>query len=141
MDVHGRSPFKNRFFITLLVVSNTLGNLFLGLGMKAMPDFQAVAFLDYTRTFLSNAWIVSGIALLALWMLAQLSMFSWADLSYVLPMTASAYVFTAVLGKFFLFERISPERWSGIVLIAVGVILVSETPPWTHPQPPKEEQP
>jgi drug/metabolite transporter (DMT)-like permease len=136
-----RSKLKNRIFITLLVVSNTLGNLFLGLGMKGMPDFESVSILSYTRAFLSNAWILGGIGLLIIWMLAQLSMFSWADLSYVLPVTASAYVFTAVLGKFFLDESISIARWAGIVLISLGVVLVSETPPWTHLQPPKEEEP
>jgi hypothetical protein len=40
-------------------------------------------------------------------------MFTWADLSYVPPMTASAYAFTAILGKFFLGEQISAERWAG----------------------------
>ncbi len=135
------SQLKNRIFIALLVVSNALGNLFLGLGMKAMPDFDTVAFLYYTRVFLSNAWIIGGILLLILWTFAQLAMFSWADLSYVLPVTASAYVITAILGRFFLFESISIARWAGIVLISLGVVLVSETPPWTHPQPPKEEEP
>jgi drug/metabolite transporter (DMT)-like permease len=139
--VDRQSQFKNRIFIALLVVSNTLGNLFLGLGMKAMPDFDAVRFLDYTRVFLTNPWIIAGILLLIFWMLTQLSMFSWADLSYVLPVTASAYVFTAILGKFFLLERISMARWAGVVLISFGVLLVSETPPWTHPQPPREEEP
>jgi uncharacterized membrane protein len=136
-----RSKLKNRIFITLLVVSNTLGNLFLGLGMKEMPDFESVSILNYTWAFLSNARILGGILLLIVWMLAQLSMFSWADLSYVLPVTASAYVLTAVLGKFFLSESISIARWAGIVLISLGVVLVTETPPWTHSQPPKEEEP
>ena len=135
------SKLKNRVFIALLVVSNTLSNLFLGLGMKAMPDFDSVSIFSYAWAFLSNAWILGGIALLIIWMVAQLTMFSWADLSYVLPVTASAYVFTAVLGKFFLGERISMARWAGIVLISLGVVLVSETPPWTHAQPPKEEEP
>ncbi len=66
-------------------------------------------------------------------------MFTWADLSYVLPMTASAYAFTAILGKFFLGEQISAERWAGIALISFGVVLVAETPPWTHTSPPQEE--
>lgn len=130
---------KNQVFIVLVVVSNTIGNLLLGLGMRAMPDFHPGNVLAYTVSFLGNVWIISGIALMIIWMIAQLSMFSWADLSYVLPVTAGAYVLTAILSKFFLDERISIARWGGIVLVSFGVLLVAETPPWTHPQPPQEE--
>ncbi len=130
---------RNPIFIALLVISNTLGNLFVALGMNAMPEFRPDQFLHYARSILSNGWFLGGVLLLIFWMVAQLSMFTWADLSYVLPMTASAYAFTAILGKFFLGEQISAERWAGIVLISFGVLLVAETPPWTHASPPQEE--
>lgn len=132
--------FRNQIFIALIVVTNTLGNFFLALGLNAVPEFRTEIFVSYTRAILSNYWFVSGIVLLIVWMIAQLSMFTWADLSYVLPMTASAYALTAILGRLFLEERISPARWAGIALISLGVILVSETPPWTHSSPPGEEQ-
>lgn len=131
---------RNLIFIALIVATNTLGNLFLAFSMSQMPDFRADNALAYTRAILTNVWFVGGVALLIVWMIAQLSMFTWADLSYVLPVTASAYAFTAILGKFYLAERISMARWVGIVLISFGVILVSETPPWTHVLPPGEEQ-
>jgi uncharacterized membrane protein len=123
---------RNRIFITILVLSNTLGNVFLAVGIRQMPVFHATHVLAYAATFLTDAWLLSGIALLSIWMVAQLSMFTWADLSYVLPMTASAYVCTAVLGKIFLDDRISVERWAGIALISAGVMLVSATPPCTR---------
>jgi uncharacterized membrane protein len=132
---------RNEFFIALLVVTNTLGNLFVAIGMDAMPQFQAGKLVSYSIRVLTDAWFVSGIALMMVWMVAQLSMFTWADLSYVLPMTASSYAFTAILGKFFLNEKISIERWTGIGLISFGVILVAETPVWTHNAPPQEEEP
>lgn len=130
---------RNLVFIVLIVVTNTLGNLFLALGLNAVPEFRLEHFVEYTRVILSNGWFVAGILLLMVWMIAQLSMFTWADLSYVLPMTASAYALTAILGKFFLGERISAARWAGIALISFGVLLVSETPPWTHTFLPGEE--
>jgi uncharacterized membrane protein len=132
---------RNRIFITLLVVTNTFGTLFLAMGMDAMPEFQSGKLLSYSIAVLTNGWFVGGMALMILWMVAQLSMFTWADLSYVLPMTASAYAFTAILGKFFLNERISAARWVGIGLISFGVLLVAETPPWTHEAPPPGEDP
>jgi uncharacterized membrane protein len=60
-------------------------------------------------------------------MFAQLSMYTWADLSFVLPVTASGYVVTAILGKLFLNEAVSISRWVGVVIIAFGVVLVAET--------------
>lgn len=133
--------FRNQIFIALLVISNTLGNLFVALGMKAMPEFEPGKIVKYAGSILSNGWFIGGVLLMIVWMVAQLSMFTWADLSYVLPMTASSYAFSAILGKFFLGEDISGPRWAGIVLVSFGVVLVAETPPWTHALPPVEETP
>ena len=127
------SNFRNRAFITIIVVTNSLGNLLLAMGLKHMPDFDPVSVVGYTARFLTNVWILAGIALLIVWMIAQFSMFTWADLTYVLPVTASAYILTALLGKFFLGEKISFARWIGIALISAGVMFVSETAEWTHP--------
>lgn len=101
---------RNQLFIALLVVINTLGNLFIALGLDAMPEFHAGQLLSYTIAILTNGSFVGGLALMIVWMIAQLSMFTWADLSYVMPMTASSYCFTALLGKFFLGENVSVAR-------------------------------
>ena len=133
--------FRNPVFIALLIITNSLGNLFIAKGLNAMPAFRPDRFLRYTATILTNGWFVGGLVLMIIWMVAQLSMFTWADLSYVMPMTAGSYAFTAILGKFFLNENVSATRWGGIALISFGVIMVSETPPWTHIAPPREEEP
>lgn len=125
--------WRDRIFIVLIVLSNTVGNLFLGIGMAHMPSFHAVSPLGYFTSLLQNYWMWSGVALLVVWMVSQLSMFTWADLTYVLPVTASAYVLTAILSKFFLHDQISISRWIGIVLISIGVLFVSETPERTKP--------
>lgn len=124
-----KPDLKNRIFIAIVVLTNASGNVLLAIGMKQMPDFGNVSVLGYTGLLFANLWILSGIALLVVWMVAQLSMFTWADLSYVLPVTAGGYVLTALLGKFFLGETVSIARWLGVVLISFGVVLVSETPP------------
>jgi drug/metabolite transporter (DMT)-like permease len=120
---------KNRIFIALVVISNTVGTVLLGRGMSQLPDFTPQRALGYIGSFLTNPWIVFGVLLLMVWMAAQLSMFTWADLSYVLPVTASYYILTALLSRFFLGERISVTRWAGIAVISLGVMLVAETPP------------
>jgi drug/metabolite transporter (DMT)-like permease len=77
--------------------------------------------------------VVLGIALLIVWTLARMTLLSWADLSFVLPVTSAGYVLTALAGKFFLHEQIGYERWAGTVLIMLGVILVGGTDPRTAP--------
>jgi drug/metabolite transporter (DMT)-like permease len=123
-----RLKYKNRLFIVVVVVSNTIGNLFLAMGLRKLPTFSLPSLPVYLVSFISNGWILGGIALITLWMLSQLSMYTWADLTYVLPITTSSYIFTAFLGKYVLHQQISLTRWAGIVVISLGVLLVSETP-------------
>ncbi len=122
------TQLKNRIFIALLVLSNSVGNLLLGFAMERMPDFSKTTLLTYIFAVSTNIWLLLGMALMIVYMIAQLSMFSWADLSYVLPMTATTYIVSALLSKFFLHETVSTIRWLGIVLISFGVIFVAETP-------------
>lgn len=68
-------------------------------------------------------WAAIGFMLtfLILWMIAL----SWSDLTFVMPLTALTYVLNAVLVGPALGEHVSPLRWAGTLLIALGVALVS----------------
>jgi drug/metabolite transporter (DMT)-like permease len=130
--INRRSGLKNAIFIVLAVLSNSVGNVFLAIGMKHMPEFHASSTLIYAASLLTNRWIVIGTALLIVWMVAQLSMLTWADLTYVLPVTAAVYVVTALLSRFFLDEHVSSIRWAGVVVISCAVLLVVESSPRTQ---------
>ena len=69
-------------------------------------------------------WVALGIVLLILWLLTRMVLLSWADLSYVLPVTSLGYVANALMGHFFLGEHITLARWSGTLLIVAGTVLV-----------------
>jgi uncharacterized membrane protein len=129
------SRLRNRTTIAFIVVTNSVGNLLLALGTRNLPAFEAANLLPYLGGALLNGWILAGVAVLAASMYAQLSMFTWSDLSYVVPMTASGYILTAVLGQVFLNEAVSVVRWAGIGLISFGVVLVAETGPRTVHEP------
>jgi len=73
---------------------------------------------------LFQPWVALGVVLLIVWQLSRMALLSWADLSYVVPVTAVGYVVVALLGRIFLDERITMARWVGIVLIVAGVALV-----------------
>ena len=119
---------KTRIFTALVVLSNVLGNFFLTWGMRQIGSVVSLSPLPYIAA-LFNPWVALGVSLLIVWLLSQMTLLSWADLSYVLPVTAIGYVLVALVGRFFLHEQITPGRWIGIALITTGVTLVSRTEP------------
>ena len=92
--------------------------------------------LEYI-TVLFHPWVALGVLLLIVWLMSRMALLSWADLSYVLPVTSVGYVLVAIVGKVLLNEQISMKRWSGIGLIVAGVALVSggRAPQTAHPKP------
>lgn len=111
----------------VVVAANVCGNFLLSYGMKRQG---AEGFL---LAALVNPWVLGGIALLIVWTLSRMALLSMADLSYVLPVTAVGYPLTALMGRIFFDERISPERWLGTALILAGMILAGRTAPRTTP--------
>jgi len=123
-----RLRIKTWICATVVVLANVFGNFFLKRGMPA--DLPTP--LSYI-TALFQPWAALGVILLVLWLMSRMAMLSWADLSYVLPVTSVGYVLVALLGKVFLHEQIGVKRWSGILLIVAGVAVVSiATPPQTE---------
>ncbi len=123
---HARLRVKTWICAVLVVFSNVFGNFFLKRGMP--PELPTP--LDYI-TVLFRPSVALGVALLILWMLSRMALLSWADLSYVLPVTSIGYVFVALAGKLLLNEHITHRRWMGILLIVAGVALVSGGTPQT----------
>ncbi len=72
-------------------------------------------------------WVMLGVALLILWLVSRMALLSWADLSYVLPVTSIGYVASVLLGRIFLDEQVSLARWGGTILIVIGTVLVGRS--------------
>jgi len=75
--------------------------------------------------------VAAAIAMQILWLLGRMILLSRADLSFVLPASASGYVLSALLGWTFLAERITLVHWAGIFLIFAGSSFVGTTRPNT----------
>ena len=117
-----RLKWKTGLFTAIVVISNALGNFSLARGMRhlsASPD-SPLALLQAMFT----PWVGLGITLLIVWLLSRMALLSWADLSYVLPVTSLGYVANAAMGHYFLDERITLQRWAGTLLIVAGTALV-----------------
>ena len=123
---------KTWLFAAIVVLSNSLGNFFIARGMRLLPELASPWSLIQA---IFTPLVGLGIALLILWLLSRMMLLSWADLSYMLPVTSVGYVLSAVLGRFFLHEQISWPRWGGTLLIVGGTILVGMGTPHSGPPP------
>ncbi len=123
-------PAGMRLLVAFAVAGNVSGNFLLSRGMHDIGALITLSPLPYIRA-LVNPWVLSGVLVLIAWTVAQLSLLSRADLTYVLPVTALSYVGTAILGLALLGESVSPARWGGILLITAGVAIVGATAPRT----------
>jgi drug/metabolite transporter (DMT)-like permease len=113
--------------LTLVVIfSNVSGNFSLSWGMRRIGPQVFNSPFGYIQP-LFDPWVATGVGLLLLWMLSQMTLLSWADLSFVLPVTSAGYVLAAIAGHVFMHEQISPARWSGVALVMTGVALVGRT--------------
>ena len=110
----------------LLGFLKPFGNLSLAWGMRHLPMALSLNPLPYLRAFL-EPFVLLGIGMHILWLVMRTSLFSLADLSFVLPLTASGYLVTALLGKFFLNEQVTSTRWLGIVLLFLGILVAGTT--------------
>ena len=123
---NARLSSKTRLVALIVILSQSLGNWSLAWGMKHDAPHMALSPIAVLRAIFSP-WVGLGIVLLILWLLSRMALLSWADLSYVMPVTAISYVVTAFAGRLFLGENVSLARWVGIVLVTAGVTLVGRT--------------
>lgn len=115
----------------IVVLTQVIGDYLLTRGMHEVGSLVGKSPLAFILA-LFNPWVTTGVALLISWLFCHMLLLSWADLSYVLPVTSIGYVLVALAGRFFLGESVSWTRWSGIILIVSGVVLVGRTAPSTH---------
>jgi drug/metabolite transporter (DMT)-like permease len=99
--------------------------------MRHIGDAMSLNPAGYVRAIL-NPFVALGIVLLVLWMLTRMALLSWADLSFVLPLTAVGYILAAVLGRLFLNESITAAHWIGTILIFGGAAMAGTTDRQTH---------
>jgi len=110
------------FFLAL----KAAGNSAMAWGMKQVPEKMSMNPALYLRAML-NPFVAMGIVALILALLTRMALLSLADLSFVLPVTAIGYVVAVVIGKVFLHEEVSSQRWMGALLIFAGAALVGST--------------
>lgn len=116
--------------LVVAIVAQAAGNTFLSRGMKLVaahvPSSAELSPLLLVRGMESPlVWV--GILLLLVFLALFLSLLSREDLSFVLPALSFGFVLNVAFARVFLHEPVSAVRWAGTLLIALGVVLVSQT--------------
>jgi drug/metabolite transporter (DMT)-like permease len=114
-------------YFFMIVVTGTGGELCVSRAMKQIgevKDFRPAAVAKVLWRALSIKWMWLGVGLMTMAFFSLLAILSIEKVSFVVPVTALSYVAGALGGRFFLGEKITVSRWTGIVLVCIGVTLV-----------------
>ena len=122
--------YKTAIVMLIAVIAGTIGDIFLARGMKELGDISAMnlkGILNVAVQALSSIKLILGTVMLAVFFFLWLAVLSWEDLSVALPMQALNYILVAFLSQYFLHEVVTPLRWAGTVLVAIGVVMITKS--------------
>lgn len=114
-------------FYFLNVFPGTAGEICMSRTMKTVgevTDFRPHSIVRVIGRAMRVPWFWVGITMMAAGFFSLLGLLSVANVSFVFPATAISYAVGTLGGKFFLRERVTPQRWAGVLLVCVGVALV-----------------
>jgi multidrug transporter EmrE-like cation transporter len=112
---------------TLIVVAGTGGELCVSRAMKVVGEAPSLRPAEVAKVILKALrvpWMWLGVGMMAVAFFALLGALSIYNVSFVVPVTALSYVAGAFGGVVFLREDVSFQRWLGVSLVAIGVVLV-----------------
>jgi drug/metabolite transporter (DMT)-like permease len=127
---HTLKPSQYAVLVAIMLTAS-IGDSLLsrGMGQVGKVDLQHLGLLWKA---LFNPYVDGGIVLLIGFFACYTAALSWADLTFVMPATAFGYVVIALMGRFWLHERLSASRWAGIGLIVCAVGFVAGGPSRTE---------
>lgn len=123
--------WKTYALLVPIILFSSTGNVLLGKGMKQIGDVRvwslATLSVLFVQTF-TNIWVWLGIGSLLLFLVTFMVVLSWADYSFVMPVSAASYAVATLMSHWALGELVTPQRWLGVGLICLGLALVTRTP-------------
>ena len=119
---------KTYIVVIIAALAAAIGESLLSFGMRrygSMDLAEPSHWFVLVTSVVRNPYVFLGVVFLAVFFFLYLAALSWADLSFVLPLTAVSYLFAALLAKFFLKEEVTWQRWAGTFVIVIGIALVA----------------
>ena len=118
---------REAILFLVIITAGTGGELCVTRAMKdigEVHDFRPAALLRFMRRAFLVGWMWIGIAMMTVAFFALLAALSFENVSFVVPVTALSYGAGAVGAMLFLRERISLQRWVGVLIVCAGVTIV-----------------
>ena len=114
--------------VLLTVIPGSIGDLITAAGMKRhgeIRDWSALGLLGLIRDLARSRYIIVGIINMAIAFFAMMALFSTTPLSFAAPITAASNILDTIFAKYLLHEAVEWHRWTGVSLIAIGILLLS----------------
>jgi uncharacterized membrane protein len=112
---------KTIVVLILSIFAQATGNVFLSMKMKEIGNNNWSTFFAQA---VDSPTVWFGTALLIIGFIFFAAALSWADLSFVVPAVSAEVVVNVLFANYFLDEVVSLTRWTGVLFISLGVILV-----------------
>jgi drug/metabolite transporter (DMT)-like permease len=119
--------------IFLLIVLNDVGDTIAQILMKkgltntGIESINLGNIAEFTVKNASSPLVWLGIFVFVLNFFIWIVILARVDLSIAMPVGSTSYIFVPIAAMIFLGEHVSPLRWTGILLIALGIHFVSQS--------------
>ncbi len=113
-------------YLLINVISGTIGDLFTAKGMSSggeLTDFGPQGIAHLLRYIVTYRLVLLGTISNAICFFSLIALLSVAQVSFVVPATASGYVLKTLLAKWYLGENVTWRRWAGATVVTLGVAL------------------
>ena len=115
--------------VLMLVCATTVGDVFRSLGMKhhgEIHDFRPGAVGRALAALARNKYVIVSTCSMAVSFFSFVKLVAIAPMSFAVPMSAATFIPETVLARVLLKEAVDWRRWTGVLLIAVGLVFISQ---------------
>lgn len=116
------------YLILISIAASVVGQTVIKLGVSQPENSGAGGgILSLIATILTSPLILAGLFLYGVGALAWIAVLARMDLSYAYPFLALNFVLIVVVSRFALHETVPLERWIGVMIICVGIVVVARS--------------
>jgi drug/metabolite transporter (DMT)-like permease len=113
--------------LLIALVFEAVGVVWLAHGLKQIGEPPQLSVAEIARLIgrgVTNRYLWQGLLFETIFFLTLLVLLKNWDVSLIWPLTALGFVITTLAAKYVRHEDVSALRWSGVVLIVAGAMLV-----------------
>src|SRR5690349_10326621 len=120
--------FKLLLILLIGLCFESAGVVLLKKGMNNIGPMKGASpaeILRVAKAGVVSPQILAGVFFEALFFLCLLVLMSKSDISFLWPLTGLSFVFATFAAIWFLDERVSTARWTGVIFIMIGAAFIS----------------